>query len=249
MNLVKLENVSLAYEKGTSRVSVLRDIDVSVAEGEFITIVGPSGCGKSSLLALLAGTLRPSSGQVLYKNIPIVGTDPQRGILLQQAALFPWLSALRNVAYGLHMQGVAKTERLKQASVWLSRVGLEAFANRYPYELSGGMKQRVALARTLITNPELILMDEPLGALDAFTKRKMHELFAKVWRETGKTFIMVTHDVEEAVKLGTRMIVMCPRPGRIMEQFMLEGNRVDAWANEAEPSIVQKVYDLLRYDE
>lgn len=245
MKIMELNKASLTYSTGKTAFCALQEISLAINEGEFLTIVGPSGCGKSSLLGLLAGTHRPTRGEALYQGRPIAGPSLERGILLQQAALFPWLSASENVAFGLKMQGVAKAARREMALDLLRKVGLESAGNRHTYELSGGMKQRVALARTLITNPAVILMDEPLAALDAFTKRKMHELFSKVWKESGKTFVMVTHDVDEAVRLGTKMIVMGAHPGRVNE--VIEWGCQDTEGMDSRRSeAVAKVFASLR---
>lgn len=229
------EKVNLTYG---SKV-ILENVDLQVNEGEFVILVGPSGCGKSSLLNLAAGTLKPTSGRVWFEKNLILGTDPKRGIMFQDPSLFPWLTARENVSFSLKMKGINKKFRYDMASQYLDQVGLSEYAHYRSYELSGGMKQRVALARTLILDPQLILMDEPLGALDAITKRKMQDLFLKIWQQTQKTFFLVTHDVDEAVKLGTRIIVLAPTGGRIIADIDLQKDAVDR------AEYIQTIYDLL----
>jgi len=216
--MLSFHNVTLQYETKV----VLKGVNLHIKEGEFVTLVGPSGCGKSSLLNLAAGTLKPTTGSVSFGGNQITGIDPQRGMMFQDSCLFPWLSAWENVAFGLKMKGIKKKERYEQSLQYLDQVELREYADYRSYELSGGMKQRVALARTLIQEPQLILMDEPLGALDAITKRKMQGLFKEIWRSTQKTFFLVTHDVEEAIGLGTRLLVLSVAGGELLEDLDLQ---------------------------
>lgn len=222
MSLLEFRGAGLQYHSRQENTLALEGIDLQISEGEFVTIVGPSGCGKSSLLNLAAGIQFPTTGTILFRGEPIVGPDWKRGIMLQHSTLFPWLNVAGNVAFGLKVKGMGKKERLQLANNYLQRVGLQEFANHYPFELSGGMKQRAALARTLINEPDLVLMDEPFGALDAFTKRKMQALLSNIRKETKKTFLFVTHDVEEAIKLGTRIVVLSPRPGTIIADLAID---------------------------
>jgi NitT/TauT family transport system ATP-binding protein len=195
--------------------NALAGINLDVKAGEFVSIVGPSGCGKSTLLDLLGGLTAPSAGRILIDGKPIKGPALDRGIVFQQYALFPWKSALRNVEFGLEVKGVAKAERTRIARHFLDMVGLAEFANRYPHELSGGMKQRVAIARSLAYDPQVLLMDEPFAALDAQTREALQEELLRIWGKSGKTIVFITHGIEEAIYLGQRVAVMSARPGRI----------------------------------
>ncbi|MDM5148018.1 ABC transporter ATP-binding protein [Candidatus Persebacteraceae bacterium Df01] len=217
------------------KVEALRDISFQLNPGEILTILGPSGCGKTTLLNILAGFLAPTSGRAIFGNDEInspssdrakidnliTGPDPSRGMVFQQGALFEWLNVSENIGFGPKMRGVPAAEISSKVEHLLDTVGLGGFGDKAIYELSGGMQQRVALARCLANEPELILMDEPLGALDALTREKMQSLILKLWRETGKTIVLITHSVEEALFLGERLFVMAPRPGRIEKQYQL----------------------------
>lgn len=236
MSFLDIKDVVLTFKNGNEKVRALENINLSISKGEFITIVGPSGCGKSSLLKLIAGVQLPTLGVITFQNEQVQHPDPKRGMMFQDATLFPWLSVKKNISFPLRMKGISKEEQLIQADIYLKLMGLTEFANNLPYQLSGGMKQRVALARTLINNPDIILMDEPLGALDAFTRKNMQSLLLQIFKETNKTFLFVTHDVEEAVKLGTRIIVLSPRPGRIVADLSLPQQKTE---------MVERVYNLL----
>ena len=202
-------------------VHALKDISFSLKKGELLTVLGPSGCGKTTLLNIAAGFLRPTSGSINLGGKEINGPGVERGMVFQQAALFEWLTVNENVNFGLRMKKEDPTKTAKKVEEWLDIVGLQGFGDTPTYQLSGGMQQRVALARCLINDPELILMDEPLGALDALTREKMQSLVLKIWKETGKTIILITHSVEEALLLGERLYVMAPRPGRIHKEYKL----------------------------
>ena len=182
---------------------------------------GPSGCGKTTLLNIIAGFLRPTGGKFLLNDHEIDGPGVDRGMVFQQGALFEWLTVAENVNFGLRMKNANKIETANKVEEWLDIVGLQGFGDTPTYQLSGGMQQRVALARCLINDPDLILMDEPLGALDALTREKMQALVLKIWKETGKTIMIITHSVEEALLLGARLFVMAPRPGRLHKQYQL----------------------------
>ena len=199
------------------RFTALEDITFDVAPGEFLALVGPSGCGKSTLLDLLGGLTTPSSGRILLDGRPIEGPARDRGIVFQQYALFPWRTAAQNVEFGLDIAGLKARERRERALHYLELVGLSAFAERYPHELSGGMKQRVAIARSLAYDPEVLLMDEPFAALDAQTRETLQGELLRIWRTTGKTIVFITHGIDEAVVLGQRVAVMTSRPGRIKQ--------------------------------
>ncbi|MDF0497325.1 ABC transporter ATP-binding protein [Bradyrhizobium yuanmingense] len=199
------------------RFTALEDISLDVRSGEFLALVGPSGCGKSTLLDLLGGLTTPTSGRILLDGRPITGPGRDRGIVFQQYALFPWRTAAENVEFGLDIAGLSATQRREIARHFLDLVGLSGFANRYPHELSGGMKQRVAIARSLAYDPEVLLMDEPFAALDAQTRETLQGELLRIWRATGKTIVFITHGIDEAVVLGQRVAVMTSRPGRIKQ--------------------------------
>lgn len=206
---------SIREGKGVSEFTAVDHINLAVRPGEFMAIVGPSGCGKSTLLDLLAGLSKPTSGQILLDGKPITGPGLDRGIVFQQYALFPWRTAETNIEFGLEAKGIRAKERKERARHYLSLVGLSGFENRYPHELSGGMKQRVAIARSLAFDPEVLLMDEPFAALDAQTRESLQDELLRIWEQTGKTIIFITHGIDEAVYLGQRVAVMTARPGTI----------------------------------
>lgn len=202
-------------------VHALEDVSFTLKKGEILAVLGPSGCGKTTLLNIIAGFLHPTSGEIRLGENRIEGPGVERGMVFQQGALFEWLTVQKNVDFGLRMKHADKEESAQKVEEWLDVVGLQGFGNTPTYQLSGGMQQRVALARCLINDPELILMDEPLGALDALTREKMQSLVLKIWKETGKTIMIITHSVEEALMLGERLFVMAPRPGRLYKEYRL----------------------------
>ncbi|MCU1546749.1 MAG: transporter ATP-binding protein [Homoserinimonas sp.] len=210
------------FDGGKSSVPAIEGIDIEARPGEFLSILGPSGCGKSTLLYILAGFIAPTEGQVLLQNEVAGPPGPERGIVFQDFVLFPWMSVVDNVAYGLREQGVRKAERTEIALRYLQMVGLESSAQSFPKELSGGMKQRVAIARTLATDPAVLLMDEPFGALDALTRSILQDQLSDVWTSTKKTVVFVTHSVEEAIFLSDRIYVMSKRPSTVREIVNVE---------------------------
>ena len=216
------ENLNMIFKtpKGET-VHALKDVSFTLKKGELLTVLGPSGCGKTTLLNITAGFLRPTSGIITLNDKEINGPGVERGMVFQQGALFEWLTVAENVNFGLRMKKENTKFTEEKVEEWLEIVGLKGFGNTPTYQLSGGMQQRVALARCLINDPDLILMDEPLGALDALTREKMQSLVLKIWKETGKTIILITHSVEEALLLGERLYVMAPRPGRIHKEYNL----------------------------
>ena len=216
------KNLNMIFKspKGET-VHALKDINFKLNKGELLTVLGPSGCGKTTLLNIAAGFIRPTSGQIILGDKEINGPGADRGMVFQQGALFEWLTVAENVNFGLRMKKEDPIKTAKKVEEWLDIVGLQGFGNTPTYQLSGGMHQRVALARCLINDPEVILMDEPLGALDALTREKMQSLVLKIWKETGKTIVLITHSVEEALLLGERVYVMAPRPGRIHREYKL----------------------------
>jgi taurine transport system ATP-binding protein len=264
MKNLAVQKVSMVYElpNGAS-VEALREVSFDLASGEILTVLGPSGCGKTTLLNIIAGFLAPTGGRALFGaevidkpgaerpklDRLITGPSPERGMVFQQGALFEWLSVADNIGFGPKMGGVSRAQIADKVAHLLDTVGLSGFGDKAVYELSGGMQQRVALARCLANDPELILMDEPLGALDALTREKMQALILKIWKETGKTVILITHSVEEALFLGERLFVMAPRPGRIEREYRLpfaeQGLTTDAREVKTIPEFSAKRDEIL----
>jgi NitT/TauT family transport system ATP-binding protein len=211
-----------------AQIAAIDGVSFDVRRGEFLVLVGPSGCGKSTLLDLIAGLTTPAAGEVLVDGRPITGPGLDRGVVFQQYALFPWRTAQANVEFGLEVKGFNRRQRAERARAVLDLVGLEQFGDRYPHQLSGGMKQRVAIARSLAYEPDVLLMDEPYAALDAQTRESLQEELLRIWRRTGTTIVFITHGIDEAVYLGERVAVMTSRPGRI-KQF------VDVRLDDPEP--------------
>lgn len=217
-----LEHVSKWYRTSSLHVQALDDVTLRIAEGEFVCLVGPSGCGKSTLLNLIAGLERPDRGTMQADGRAIDGPGPHRLMMFQEAALFPWLTVLGNVLFGLKLvNGLSSSERLERAEYFLGLVGLKRFMHSNIHELSGGMRQRVALARSLAPNPSVLLMDEPFGALDALTREQLYGDIQRIWSRHRKTIVFVTHNVREAVCLGDRVILFSPNPGKIREEFSI----------------------------
>ena len=217
-----IEGVSMRFTLGGGQhVQALEDVSLAIAPGELVSVLGPSGCGKTTLLNIVAGFLAPTEGRVTLDGRPVEGPGAERGMVFQQGALFEWMSVERNIAFGPDMRGRPAKETRETVRHLLEVVGLKGFAEKPVYQLSGGMQQRVALARCLANDPEVILMDEPLGALDALTREKMQGLVLKLWKETGKTILLITHSVEEALFLGERLVVLAPRPGRLWREYRL----------------------------
>ncbi|MEM5544600.1 ABC transporter ATP-binding protein [Sulfitobacter sp. AS92] len=222
MSGLKIENLSMRFDlPNGSHVQALENVSLDLAEGELMSVLGPSGCGKTTLLNIVAGFLAPTSGRMILNGHDVTGPDAERGMVFQQGALFEWMSVRENVSFGPRMKGQSEKQYGAEVDHLLNVVGLRDFKEKAIYELSGGMQQRVALARCLANDPDVILMDEPLGALDALTREKMQSLVLKLWKETGKTIILITHSVEEALLLGERLLVMAPRPGRIHREYRL----------------------------
>jgi ABC-type nitrate/sulfonate/bicarbonate transport system ATPase subunit len=226
-------------------VEALRAISLDVAEGEFAVIVGPSGCGKSTLLNILAGFEQPSRGEVRVGGQPITGPDIDRGMVFQSYALFPWRTVLGNVEFGLEQKGISKAERRSIATRYLQTVGLADFANKQIDELSGGMKQRVAIVRAFATDPSIILMDEPFGALDALTRRLLQHELLRVWQELRKTILFITHSVPEAVYLADRVVVMTAAPGRIKKVISIALAHPRETTSADFRAIEKSIYELL----
>ena len=219
---VDIDHVHMEVGDGPGRFEALHDVSLSIEPGEFVCLLGPSGCGKSTLLGALAGHLAPARGTVRVDGAVVAGPHPDRGLVFQQHTLFPWQRVIDNVAFGLKMKGVARARRHAQAQELLASVGLAGFESRYPSQLSGGMQQRVEIARVLINRPRVLLMDEPFGALDALTRARMQQLLLDVWTRIRTTVVFVTHDIDEALFLADRLLVMSARPGRIIEDLALD---------------------------
>ena len=214
---VSIRNVVKKYDTRNGEMIALNGANLDIMENEFICVIGPSGCGKSTLLNIIAGLLEPTSGEVIVDGHKVEGTGVDRGVVFQQYALFPWLTVKKNVQFGLKLQGKSQAEMDAIAEKYIKMVGLEKFIDSYPKELSGGMKQRVAIARAYAVNPSVLLMDEPFGALDAQTRTQLQTELLKTWQEENKTCFFVTHDIEEAIVLASRVVIMSARPGRIKE--------------------------------
>lgn len=215
--IVKIDHVEKIYQGRSGEVVALNGVDMEIRENEFVCVVGPSGCGKSTLLNIIAGLERPTSGRVCVKGKEGVNPGSERGVIFQQYALFPWLTVKKNVKFGLKLRGVKEPELSEIADKYIRLVGLEEFGDSYPKELSGGMKQRVAIARAYAVNPEILLMDEPFGALDAQTRTQLQTELLETWEKEKKTCFFITHDVEEAIILAQRVVIMSARPGRVKE--------------------------------
>lgn len=215
---IELNGVEKVYKTAQGELDALSDINLIVEEGEFLCIIGPSGCGKSTLLRILAGLYRQTTGEVIIHQNGS-SSRPTNAVVFQEYAIFPWRTVSQNVNFGLEMRGIPRTERAERTREYLAKVGLAQFADHYPYQLSGGMKQRVALARALANDPEILLMDEPFGALDAQTRAVLQEELVRIWEEEQKTVVYVTHSIEEAIMLGDRVVLMTARPGKIKSTY------------------------------
>ena len=214
--LIEFQRVSQFFPaRADEPAEALRGVSLTVQPGEFVCLIGPSGCGKTTLLHLLAGFLRPTDGRVLFQGASVASPGPDRGVVFQEYALFPWMTARQNVEFGLRARAVPRTERRARALAALERVRLASAAERYPHELSGGMRQRIAVARSLVVEPEALLMDEPFAAVDAMTRATLQEDLLRLWQETGVSILFVTHNIDEAIFLAQRVIVMAPHPGTL----------------------------------
>ncbi|NLJ25811.1 MAG: ABC transporter ATP-binding protein [Firmicutes bacterium] len=242
---LRVHHVSKVFEQKTRIVTALEDTNFDVREGEFVTILGPSGCGKSTILKVIAGLTEPSSGYVMLNNQRVNGPGADRGMVFQAYTLFPWLTVEQNIGFGLQLKGIAKPQRHKIVQHYLELIGLNGFGAMYPNNLSGGMKQRVAIARALANDPEVLLMDEPFGALDAQTRTVMQELLLKVWEESQKTILFVTHDIDEAIFMGDRVYVMTARPGRLKAEIPIPIHRPREFSIKTSPEFMHLKAEIL----
>jgi NitT/TauT family transport system ATP-binding protein len=248
MALLELINVEKSFTHAKGKLRVLENINFSVEEGEFIALVGPSGCGKSTLLRIINGIMPPTAGQVLYKGRQVDGINLECALVFQSFALMPWLTVKANVELGLEAQGMAPAEREKRASMYIDKVGLDGFEEAYPRELSGGMKQRVGLARALAVEPRVLLMDEPFSALDALTAITLREELLDIWQAPDMpvhTIVIVTHIIEEAVELADRILVMAASPGRIVANLKVGLPRPRDRRQEQFNALTDKVFSLI----
>jgi taurine transport system ATP-binding protein len=233
--LISIENVSFTYKNKSAAIPAIENINLKIYRGEFVCVMGPSGCGKSTLLSILAGFLKPTQGCAKLDQAIIDGIDRHRGVVFQNPPLYEWFSVRQNVAFGLMVNRRPKAEVKHTVEVYLQKVGLKEFADKKVFELSGGMKQRAAIASALITNPEVLLMDEPFGALDALTREQMQRMIRQLWWNGGNTIFFITHDVDEALLLGTRVIVMSKHPGKIIAEIQANftQNEIEQQSDEA----------------
>jgi ABC-type taurine transport system ATPase subunit len=249
--LVEMREISMEFAARDGTIHAVDRVSLTVAEGAFVCVVGPSGCGKTTLLRVIAGFVAPTAGQAVLDGVPIEGPDHQRGVVFQQPTLYPWLTVRRNVEFGPRMRGIAPARRRELAEHYLQMVRLWEFRDKAPHELSGGMQQRVAIARVLANNPRILLMDEPFGALDALTREHLQEELLKIWRETRKTVFFITHSVEEAVYLATTVAVMSRRPGRILATidapFSRQGGTTDGRVVKSSSEFVALREQVLRF--
>jgi NitT/TauT family transport system ATP-binding protein len=248
---IDIRQLSIVLGEGRDAFEAVQNLDCQIDPGQFVCILGPSGCGKSTLLGALAGHLSASAGSLQVDGAAVSGPSPQRGMVFQHHTLFPWRTVRDNVAFGLKMRGIGKAERHRAADDILKLVGLDGFAERWPDQLSGGMQQRVEIARVLVNRPRLLLMDEPFGALDALTRLNMQELLLDIWTRIRTTVVFVTHDIDEALFLADRLLVMSARPGRIIEDLRLDFSRprTSELVTSAEFARLKRhCLDLLRHD-
>ncbi|MFA5613099.1 MAG: ABC transporter ATP-binding protein [Methanoculleus sp.] len=250
MSDVSIRDLGKAFPKDDGTVTqALADVNLDIQDQEFICMVGPSGCGKTTLLRIIAGLETPTAGEVTVDGNAVIGPDPKRGMVFQEYSLFPWRRVIDNVAFGLEMKGVGKEERRKTADHYIDMVGLSQFRNAYPFELSGGMRQRVAIARALANDPDVLLMDEPFGALDAQTRNRMQRELLSLWAGTKQTIVFVTHSVDEAVYLADRIVVLSQRPGTVREIISIPWSRPRDRTSAEFAEVRRRVLDMINETE
>jgi len=252
---VKLEARHVGLEYGhhhsNNRLVALQDINLSIYENEFVSIVGPSGCGKTTFLSVVDGLIRASGGQILVDGKPVTRPGPDRAVVFQDSSLLPWRTVMKNVVYGLECAGIKPADARDRAAHFIDMVGLHGFEDRYPYELSGGMQQRVNLARALVMDPQILLMDEPFAALDAQTREMMQEELLQIWRASRKTVLFITHQIDEAIFLSDRVIVFSARPGRVRETVSIPLDRPRSLKLKRDPrfhQIEDQIWSLIQED-
>jgi NitT/TauT family transport system ATP-binding protein len=254
MSNIKLEARHIALEYGgsaASRLVALADVNLTILENEFVSIVGPSGCGKTTFLSVVDGLIRATSGQILVDGKLVTRPGPDRAVVFQDSSLLPWRTVLKNVVYGLECAGVKAQEAQVRAAHFIEMVGLKGFENHFPYQLSGGMQQRVNLARALVMDPEILLMDEPFAALDAQTRELMQEELLHIWRKSGKTVLFITHQIDEAIFLSDRVIVFSARPGRVREDITIPLERPRSLKLKRDPrfhALEDRIWSLIQED-
>ena len=244
--MIEIDGVSKRFkQRDGNEFQVLEDVSFTIPEGEFVSLLGPSGCGKSTILNLLAGFEKVSQGTIKVNDGLIKEPGPDRVVVFQEHGLFPWLTVLDNVAFGLKQRGVGKKERNQLAMEQIRAVHLSKFADRYPHELSGGMKQRAAIARALVMDPQILLMDEPFAALDEQTRLVLHQELEEIWLRTGKTILFITHNIREAVMLSDRVLVMSTRPGKIKKEFVVQAARPRDGSDSVLHYVEKQIMDCL----
>jgi NitT/TauT family transport system ATP-binding protein len=241
---IEVRDLGVVFGTSDNEVEAVQGVSLNVQPGEFVSLIGPSGCGKSTLLSVVAGFVRPSSGEAMLDGVPITKPGSERGVVFQQYSLFPWLTVRKNVEFGLKMAGVDQSKRETTARTLLGLAGLLAFENHYPDQLSGGMKQRIGIVRALATSPQVLLMDEPFGALDTQTRAVMQEILTNMWQRFRISVLFITHDIEEAVFLSDRIYVMTARPGRIKAEIEVRLPRPRTSAMTEMPEFLQLVHRL-----
>ncbi|MBP2143997.1 NitT/TauT family transport system ATP-binding protein [Methanococcus voltae] len=242
---LQIKNVTKRYT-GKNEVLAVDNVSLEIGESEFISIVGPSGCGKSTLLRMVAGLETISDGEIIFNGNKVEGTNAERGMVFQQYTLMPWRTVLQNITFGLEVKNIPKEERLTIARKYIQMIGLEDFENSYPYELSGGMQQRVAIARTLANDPQIVLMDEPFGALDAQTRSMLQNHLLKIWETDKKTILFITHSVDEAIYLSDKVVIMSARPGKIKEIVDINIERPRSRISSEFLDYKKRIYDSLK---
>jgi NitT/TauT family transport system ATP-binding protein len=247
--MLTINSVVKKFKRGSHVVHALGPVDLKIQQGEFVTVLGPSGCGKTTLLHMLGGFETPTSGSVEIHGQPITRPTRKLGMVFQEATLFPWKTVLQNIAWPIEQTGKSRAQALDQATEYLDKVGLHRFGKAYPMELSGGMRQRAALARTLAMQPEVLLMDEPFGALDAQTREEMQEELTRMWQASGLTVVFITHDITESIFLGDRVVVLGGKPGTVMEDCRIDLPRPRTNATKSDPKVLEyraHLWDLIR---